>query len=196
MVKDGQLKENNHLHLPVSSGRKYSSRQQCWPIELHAPQTDTHVHTHTEWPFKVTTDVQPGILPSNEYFNLHLKGHGPPHCAAMFLCEADNGSWRRILKSPFPLFSFQSIVSPQKWDSSFHFHPVLLFNFDPNSMVMISLGTSSEFCQKVKHIRKQACVYWMGAKCNSARLESVIVVSMLPRAFCNQLDLKKKEKTN
>lgn len=45
------------------------------------------------------------------------------------------------------------------------------------------------------NIRKQAHVYWVGAKCNSSRLENVIVF-MLPRAFCNQFDLKKKEKTN
>lgn len=36
----------------------------------------------------------------------------------------------------------------------------------------------------------------MGAKYNSARQETVIVVLMLLRAFCNQFDFKKKEKRN
>lgn len=65
----------------------------------------------------------------------------------------------RILKIFSPLFSFQRVVSPQKWDTFFHFQRTLLFNFDPCSMVVIFLGTNSEFCQKAKQVIENRPVF-------------------------------------
>lgn len=65
----------------------------------------------------------------------------------------------RILKIFSPLFSFQRVVSPQKWDPFFHFQPTLLFNFDPCSMAVIFLGTNSKFCQKAKQVIENRPVF-------------------------------------
>lgn len=63
----------------------------------------------------------------------------PPHFSVY---GAENAHEEGSLKY-LPSFS-HSKVSPQKWASFFHFQPILFFNFDPNSMVMVFLGTDSK----------------------------------------------------